>query len=76
MVGCPSTPLAGDMERCSMAYLQYFGAGLTTLGVMTVILSFVSPDRSSPGTVLVGVVAFFVGVVVLVLAGRGDSRMG
>ena len=59
-----------------MAYLQYFGAGLTTLGVCAVIASIVSPDQGGTGTIVLGVVVFCVGIAVLVLAGRRASSTG
>lgn len=59
-----------------MAYLQYFGAGLTALGVCAFIASLVSPDQGGPGTAVLGVVLFFVGVAVLVFAGRRASGNG
>ena len=59
-----------------MAYLQYFGAGLTALGVCAVIASLVSPDQGGIGTIVLGAVVFFVGVAVFVFAGRQDSRTG
>ena len=59
-----------------MAYLQYFGAGLTALGVCAVIASLVSPDQGGTGTIVLGVVLFFVGIGVLVFAGRRASRAG
>ena len=57
-----------------MAYLQYFGAGLLALGVCGVVLSIVSPDQGSIGTIALGVVVLCVGIAVLVLAGRKASR--
>ena len=59
-----------------MAFLEYFGAGLTTLGVFAVIASLVSPDQGGIGTIVLGVVLFFVGIAVFVSAGRGASRTG
>jgi FtsH-binding integral membrane protein len=59
-----------------MAYLQYFGAGLTALGVFAVIASLVSPDQGGTGTIVLGVVLFFVGIGALVFAGRRGSRTG
>ena len=53
--------------RC-MAYLQYFGAGFATLGVLAVIASLVSPHPGGVGTIVLGVVSFFVGIAVFVLA--------
>lgn len=59
-----------------MAYLQYFGAGLTALGLCAVIASVVSPDQGGIGTIALGVVLFFVGIAVLVSAGRRASGTG
>lgn len=56
-----------------MAYLQYFGGGLVALGICAVIASIVSPDQGGPGTIVLGVVTFVVGVAVHVFAGRRDS---
>ena len=59
-----------------MAYLQYFGAGFAALGICTVVASIVSPERGSPGTIVIGVVAFLAGIAVFVVAGRRDSSGG
>ena len=59
-----------------MIFLQAFGAGLTALGVYAVIASLVSPDQGGTGTIVVGVVSFFVGMAVFVVAGRRSSRTG
>ena len=56
--------------------LQYFASGLTAIGVFAVIASLVSPDRGGPGTIVLGVVLFFVGIAVFVVAGRRGSRAG
>jgi hypothetical protein len=57
-----------------MAFLQYFGAGLATLGVLAVVASVVSPDQGGIGTMLLGVVVFCVGVAAFVLGGRRAPR--
>ncbi len=59
-----------------MIFLQAFGAGLTALGVYAVIASLVSPDQGGTGTIVLGVVSFFVGMAVFVVAGRRSSRTG
>ena len=57
-----------------MAYLQYFGAGLLALGIFAVIASIVSPDQGGIGTIVLGVVVFFLGVAVLVFSSRRSSN--
>ncbi len=59
-----------------MAYVQYFGAGLTALGIFAVIASIVSPEQGGTGTIVLGVALFFVGIAVLISAARRDSRTG
>ncbi len=59
-----------------MAYMLYFGAGLTALGIFAVIASIVSPEQGGTGTIVLGVMVFFVGIAVLVSAGRRGSRTG
>jgi FtsH-binding integral membrane protein len=56
-----------------MAYLQYFGAGLLALGICAVIASIVSPDQGGIGTIVLGVVVFFIGIAVLVFSSRRSS---
>ena len=56
-----------------MAYLQYFASGLTAMGVFAVIASLVSPDQGGPGTIVLGVVVFLVGIGVFVFASRRGS---
>ena len=59
-----------------MAYLQYFGAGLLALGIFAVVASIVSPDRGGTGTIVLGVVVFFIGVAIFVVSGRRSSSSG
>jgi hypothetical protein len=56
-----------------MVFLQAFGAGIVAMGIFAVIASIVSPDQGGPGTIVLGVVLFLVGIAVFVLAGRRDS---
>jgi hypothetical protein len=59
-----------------MAFLQAFGAGLAALGILAVIASLVSPDQGGIGTIVLGVVVFFVGIAVFVFTGRRGSGAG
>lgn len=59
-----------------MVFLQAFGVGPVTLGALAMIASIVSPDRGGTGTIVLGVVLFFVGIAVFVLGGRRASRTG
>lgn len=59
-----------------MTFLQYFGAGLATLGILTVVLSIVSPDQGGTGTIVLGIVGFFIGIAVFVAGGRRSSSPG
>lgn len=55
-------------------YLQYFGAGFTALGVLTVIFSITSPEQGGGiDTMAMGVVAFFVGVAAYAYGAREDT---
>ena len=56
-----------------MAHLQYFASGLTAIGVFAVIASLVSPDQGGPGTIVLGVAVFFVGIAIFVFASRRGS---
>jgi uncharacterized membrane protein len=55
------------------AGLQYFGAGFTALGVMAVVLSITSPEQGGIDTIVMGIVAFFVGIAAYVYGGREDA---
>ncbi|TGN65019.1 hypothetical protein EXE59_14380 [Nocardioides eburneiflavus] len=59
-----------------MHFLQYFGAGLVALGIFAVIASIVSPNQGGIGTIVLGIVVFFVGIAVFVFAGRRALRTG
>ena len=55
-------------------YLQYFGAGFTALGVLTVIFSITSPEQGGGiDTIVMGVVAFLVGIAAYVYGAREDA---
>ena len=56
-----------------MVFLQYFGAGLVALGIFAVIASIVSPDQGGPGTIVLGIVVFFVGIAAYVFGGRRSA---
>lgn len=59
-----------------MVFLQAFGLGVTTIGLFAVIASTVSPEQGGTGTIVLGVVLFFVGIAVFVLGGRSSSSGG
>ena len=59
-----------------MVFLQAFGLGITTMGVFAVIASIVSPDQGGTGTIILGIVLFFVGIAVFVVGGRRSSSSG
>jgi len=55
-------------------YLQYFGAGFTALGVLTVIFSVTSTEEGGGiDTIVMGVVAFCVGIAAYVYGAREDA---